>query len=43
MTKEQVEEEEEEELQDLLNFAEGLDFDDYMEDLEVKSLMGALK
>ena len=42
-TKEELKKEEDDELEDLLDFADNLDFDAYMEDMEVKSLIGALR
>jgi len=42
-TQEQVKAEEDEELDDLLNFTSNLDYDKYINDLEVKNMVSALK
>jgi len=42
-TEEQVKAEEDEELDDLLNFTSNLDYDKYINDLEVKNMVAALK
>jgi len=42
-TEEQIQAEEEEELDDLLNFTSNLDYDKYINDLEVKNMVNALK
>lgn len=43
LTEEGVEDREEEEVDDLLNFASGLDFDRYIEDYEVRNAIAAVK
>lgn len=43
MTEEQIEQEECDDENDLLDFASNLDFDDYLQDFEVKTMLQALK
>jgi len=43
MTEKEAEQEKDDEIDDLLDFAQNLDFDEFIDDLEVKSLVSALK